>query len=55
MTLTITDPNYRSRVLAVHTGLSRAEARELTRVYRRLGYPPRCIATTLAGERERAA
>jgi len=53
MTLTITDPNYRGRVLVVHTGLALAEARELARVYRSMGYPPRCI--TLTPARERAA
>jgi hypothetical protein len=46
MTLTVYDPSYRTRRLAVHANLAPAEARELAKAYRGLGYPPHSIVVT---------
>jgi hypothetical protein len=53
-TLTVTDPRYRSRILAVHVDLSTRDAAELAAIYRALGYPRTCIKVAPASL-ERAA
>jgi hypothetical protein len=47
-TLVVTDPHYKSRVLAVHDGLSRPDAAELRRIYLSLGFTKNCITVTPA-------
>jgi hypothetical protein len=42
--LTVTDPVYKGRVLAIHRDLAPAEAKELRGAYRGLGYPARNIS-----------
>lgn len=54
-TVTIVDPRYRGRVLAVHAGLSAHEARELAAVYRALGYPDASITVAPPALREAVA
>jgi hypothetical protein len=41
--LTVTDPGYKGRILAVHEGLDGVTLRELKRIYRALRYPERCL------------
>jgi putative lipoic acid-binding regulatory protein len=43
VTLTVTDPSYRGRVLAVHVQLTDRDAAQLAAVYRALRYPDSCI------------
>jgi hypothetical protein len=53
-TLTVTDPHYRGRVLAVHADLAAFEARELVAVYCALGYGAEHL-TVQVGETKAAA
>lgn len=55
VTVTVVDPRYRGRILAVHSGLSAHEARELAAVYRALGYPDTAITVAPPALREAAA
>ena len=54
VTLTVTDPHYRGRILATHHELSATEARELGAIYRALGYAAPCL-TVVPAPMERAA
>jgi hypothetical protein len=47
-TVTVTDPHYRGRVLAVHSGMSRLDAADLRKLYLSLGYTTNCISVTPA-------
>jgi hypothetical protein len=46
VTLTVTDPSYRGRVLVVHADLSKRDAAQLGAVYRKLGYPETSLHQT---------
>jgi hypothetical protein len=46
VTVKVTDPRYKSRVLALHGGLSRPDAAELRKIYLALGYTKSCITVT---------
>jgi len=46
----VTNPCRRSHVLAVHAGLTPAEAHELAHVYQLLGYPDGTITVTEQGQ-----
>jgi hypothetical protein len=50
--LTVTDPTYRGRVLAIHEGLDALTLHELRRIYAGLGYPPRCLQVDAADREE---
>jgi hypothetical protein len=49
--LVIADSTYRSRIVAVHVDLTADDARELSRVYRALGYVEDSITITPAPTR----
>lgn len=41
--VTITDPGYKGRILAIHEDLAAVDAEELAEAYRGLSYPESCI------------
>jgi hypothetical protein len=53
--LTVTDPHYKGRLVALHEDLSTADLLELADVYRAIGYPQSCITIDQAPVIEEAA